>query len=71
MAARWSFSWRFGRHPRRGPDAEPVPRWWRLTCTRCTWRSAEVDRYRGPVARSKAAHAALEDHLATHRHGTG
>jgi hypothetical protein len=65
--APWSYSWRYGRPPRSAPEANPVARWYRYTCTRCDWRSDEVDKYRGPVAKSQAAFAALEDHLETHR----
>ena len=66
--APWSYSWRFGRRPKAPAGAPPVPRWYRYTCTRCAWISTEIDRYRGPVAKSKAAWNSLEDHLRT-RHG--
>ncbi len=61
--APWSYSWRYGRSPRSAPGSEPVPRWYRYTCSRCAWRSVEVDKYRGPAARAKVVHAALEHHL--------
>ncbi len=65
--APWSYSWRFGRRPKSAPGSQPVARWYRYTCTRCSWRSAEVDQFRGPVAKSKAAHGSLKEHLETHR----
>lgn len=66
MTARWTFLWNWGRAPRSDPNAPAVPRYWALACTRCDWSSDYVDRFRGPVAKSKRAHVELVDHLEGH-----
>ena len=67
MRARWTYRWRFGRRPQGDPNAPAVPRYWSLVCGLCgDWSTVYVDRFRGPVEKSKRAVDALMDHLDGH-----
>ncbi len=58
---RWSVVWSDG-----NVSGRKQPRWWRLSCLACGWRSEEVDKLHGPAVRSQGVVAALWVHLRTH-----
>ncbi len=62
MTPRWSVTWRDGP----GRSGRQEPRWWRLVCLVCVWRTGDVDKLAGPAARSRAVTKSMERHLRGH-----